>query len=296
MSPCYHPLQAYLATDGEEKGQIVFARQSGRIYLETQLPCGTCLGCRLDYSRQWSIRCMHEAELHDDNCMLTLTYDDVHLPEDGSLQPRDVVLFLKRLRKTLSPQKISYYMAGEYGENTSRPHYHVLIFGADFADVELYSHPFARVDIDVVERAWGLGHVRRDPLTMETAAYVTRYCLKKQNKEIDYVDKSSGVIRRREFVRMSRRPAIGRRWYEQNSKDTYRDDTVVLKDLVSRPPRYYDKVKKQIEGDDALKEIKRKRLKESFARRHDTTPARLAVREKIAKAKNALLKRSYENA
>lgn len=43
------------------------------------IPCGQCVGCRLDYSRRWATRLMLELECHTSAFFLTLTYDDDHI-------------------------------------------------------------------------------------------------------------------------------------------------------------------------------------------------------------------------
>jgi hypothetical protein len=98
-----------------------------------ELPCGQCIGCRLERSRQWAMRCLHESSLYDRNAFVTLTYDDEHLPPGGSLNYPDFQRFMKRLRKN-SKSPIRFYMGGEYGESTLRPHFHVCLFGYDFPD------------------------------------------------------------------------------------------------------------------------------------------------------------------
>jgi len=98
------------------------------------LPCGRCIGCRLERSRQWAVRMMHEASLHQDNCFITLTYDNEHLPKNASLVKRDFQLFMKRLRKAYPAVRIRFFHCGEYGEQYGRPHYHAILFGFDFPD------------------------------------------------------------------------------------------------------------------------------------------------------------------
>jgi len=292
--PCYSPLEAWYGTAGALKGKVVFSRLPGRLYVALPLPCGKCIGCRMEYARQWAIRCVHEAELHENNCMVTLTYNDEHLPDDGSLRPQDVTLWLKRLRKSFPEIKIRYFLAGEYGSQLSRPHYHVLLFGIDFADEINYHKKDKRPPISELKETWKLGHVHVTPLTIETASYVARYCLKKQTDEIQYTNKESGVILHREYTRMSRRDGIGAAWLAQNHADTYKDDTIIVGQKISRPPRYYDKRTLKIKGDDALSETKARRIEESYRRRENSTPDRLAVKEKIAKARLALQKRRFE--
>ncbi|MEO5355656.1 MAG: hypothetical protein H7835_21005, partial [Magnetococcus sp. XQGC-1] len=93
---------------------------------------GQCVGCRLERSRQWAIRVMHEASQHEHNCFITLTYNDDNLPANGSLNYRHFQNFMKRLRKYYVEFTVRFYMCGEYGENFARPHYHACIFAIMF--------------------------------------------------------------------------------------------------------------------------------------------------------------------
>ena len=118
--PCYYPLNAMRSSSG-----IQF---TGDTIGNIKIPCGRCVGCRLERSRQWSVRIMHESQLHAENSFITLTYDDAHVPSDYSLRYPDFQKFMKRLRKHTG-LPIRYYMCGEYGETFSRPHFHSCIFG-----------------------------------------------------------------------------------------------------------------------------------------------------------------------
>lgn len=293
--PCYQPLQGWYSCDGDTKGAVIFARQPGRMYIETALPCGKCIGCRMEQARQWAIRCMHEAEDHENNCMVTLTYDEQNVPADGSLQPMELQLWLKRLRKKF-PSRIRYFACGEYGDQYHRPHYHCLLFGIDFDDSIEYNPNSGLPSVSELQETWTNGYVKVSPFTYESAAYVARYVIKKQKSEDSYLDKTTGVIRSPEFTRMSRMPGIGCRWLQQNYADTYKDDTVIFaRGQVTRPPRYYDKKFEQGPGAGTIQDIKKKRIEESFKRRSDSTPEKLRVREIVAKARLAQLKRGYEN-
>ena len=134
VMPCYHPWLAYQCLDGsvvsvERKGK-------GAVVRTLTLPCGQCVGCRLERSRQWAIRCMHEAQLHERNSFVTLTYKG-DVPDEG-LRYRDFQLFMKRLRKYASGQQIRFYMCGEYGDEKGRPHFHACLFGV----VAAVSNPY----------------------------------------------------------------------------------------------------------------------------------------------------------
>ena len=136
--PCYHPLKGFRSREKNSSGKrsITFNHNQGYTDMEITIPCGQCIGCRLERSRQWAIRCVHEASLYQDNCFITLTYSPEHLPKDNSLHKEHFQLFMKRLRKAFG-QKIRYFHCGEYGENFSRPHYHACLFNVDFKDKEL---------------------------------------------------------------------------------------------------------------------------------------------------------------
>lgn len=134
---------------------------------------------------------MLELSAHPDACFLTLTYRDEDLPVDGSLQPRDLTLFFKRLRKAIAPRRIRYYAVGEYGGTFFRPHYHVCLFGIS--------------DVGTIEAAWNRGYVLVGSLTEASAAYCVAYILKGMTGEDD--ERLKGKYP--EFARMSRRPGIG---------------------------------------------------------------------------------------
>jgi len=130
-------------------------------------PCGQCRVCRADRASQWALRIMHEAESYKDTSFVTLTYSDEYIPEHKSLRRRDLQLFLKRLRKSIEPIKIKYYACGEYGDQTERPHYHMIILGLGIEAEEKISE------------AWGKGHITISIVNMFRCLYVTDYIQKK---------------------------------------------------------------------------------------------------------------------
>jgi len=296
--PCYHPLSAYQCADGS----IVFYESKRHDTVKSlSLPCGQCIGCRLERSRQWAIRCMHEAQMHTQNCFITLTYDDDHLPSDRSLHYRDFQLFIKRLRKRYPGRRIRYYMAGEYGENFGRPHWHACIFGLDFDDKKLWKRTSANsllyrsADLELL---WPFGYSSIGDVTFESAAYVARYIMKKvtgKNAVEHYqeIDPDTGEItnRKPEFTKMSLKPGIGYEWYKQYTSDVYPHDYVVVRGKKVKPPKYYDK-KYKIDNPyefDELLYIREKSAKLNYA---DNTPERLLVKEQVTRAKLQKLKRN----
>lgn len=221
-----------------------------------RVPCGKCTGCRLERSRQWAVRCMHEASLHDQNCFVTLTYSDEHLPVDYSVHPRDLQLFLKRLRKQVYTQfakTIKFYACGEYGEQTLRPHYHLLIFGHDPHDkkhLETTSRGDRLYLSKSLQQAWPFGRAIIGNLTYQSAAYTARYTMKKVSgpPAADHylrVHPLHGFICRvrPEFPLMSRGgrtgKGLGYGWFEKHGRETFVHDSVIIEGKEAQPPRYY---------------------------------------------------------
>ena len=293
--PCYHPLKAYKLFSGE----VVFIER-GDVVASLSLPCGRCVGCRLERSRQWAVRCIHEAQMHPVNSFVTLTYDDEHLPLGGSLDYRDFQLFAKRLRKRLG--KFRYYMCGEYGEQTSRPHYHACLFGLDFPDKKPIRSRDGRpylFDSRILSDLWGLGLCSIGAVTFESAAYIARYVMKKQTGEaakLHYrrVDSEGEVFYLTpEFAHMSLKPGIGDTWFSRFSSDVYPSDQVISNGRPAKPPRRYD-ILLDRKDFSLLEDIKYRRLVNGISRRADSTDERLAVREQVATARLNLKSRSFE--
>ncbi|QXP08502.1 MAG: replication initiator protein [Arizlama microvirus] len=240
---CTNPLTAYRPALG---GPVRFQYpKDGRAYTRMELPCGQCILCRLEHARQWAVRITHEASLHDDNSFITLTYEDKHIPEHGSLQYEDLQKFWKRLRKEIG--KLRYFAVGEYGDKENRPHYHACIFGHSFTENRqmLRRAPNALWTNEVLQNAWGLGHVSVGTLNFVTAQYTASYVTKKLNNARRYrrVDEATGelidLVQPRAF--MSLRPAIGLDWLTQYGDAVYAHDHVVANGRAQKPPRYYDR-------------------------------------------------------
>lgn len=234
--PCFSPLNAW-RKDG---GGITFKLSEGFVERPLTFACGQCIGCRKERARQWAVRCVHEASLYDNNCFLTLTYDDSQLPAGGSLNKSDIQLFMKRLRKHYG-NGIRFLQCGEYGEKYSRPHHHVLLFNLDIPDKELLSNVRgSKLFVShTIAKLWPFGFHTIGALTYESAAYVAGYVLKKitgKLAEFHY----DGL--EPEFITMSRRPGIAREWFERNKDNIYSLDKVYVNaGRVARPPRYYDR-------------------------------------------------------
>lgn len=281
---CFHPLSAYQKTDGS----IVF-REKGDIARALKLPCGQCIGCRLERSRQWAIRCVHEASLYDDNCFITLTYNPENLPKHGTLVLKHFQDFMKRLRKKYG-SNIRFFHCGEYGELSGRPHYHAIIFNFDFPDKKFWTerngHRCYRSDS--LEKLWTLGQSEIGNVTFESAAYVARYIMKKINGDAAQnhyavIDWTTGEVlaqRKPEYTTMSRRPGIGAGFFEKYSDDIYNHDRVIMRGREMRPPKFYDN-RYEILNPIAYDEMKFTREKNAEKFACDNTQDRLNVRERV---------------
>lgn len=289
--PCYKPLEAY--RDGT--GAIVFNRHKSLTKVPFQLPCGRCIGCRMERSRQWGMRCLHEAKMWPQNSFVTLTYGDEFMPPGGSLCVRDVQLFMKRLRKSREPERIRFFLGGEYGEENARPHYHALLFNCGFRD----RVPFGknkRGEILYTSRElsdlWSvdgrpIGHCTIGEVTFDSAVYCAKYALKKVNGDAAFehyqVFDESGEIFERvpEFAVMSRRPGIGAPYYAKYGNEVRAHDTVVINGREVRPPRFYD-TRTEVVDSTRLDRLKSTRKRKAVLGKPDNTPERLAVKERLA--------------
>lgn len=291
--PCYHPLKAYRSDSGE----VVF--HNAKVDGDTiELPCGRCIGCRLERSRQWAIRCIHEAQLHEDNAFITLTYKD--MPEGASLDYRDFQLFMKRLRKH-AKKPVRFFMCGEYGERLGRPHFHACLFGYDFPDKLVWSKGDKGARLyrsPSLDKLWPFGFSTIGPVNFETAAYVARYVTKKVTGDAAeahyrYIDPDGVVSNRQpEFCHMSLKPGIGADWLRLFHKDVFPRGHVVLPNgSKGSLPRYYKKYfSKMLEYD----QVEYQSYLHAQATAQDRTPERLAVRELVANSRNSLSSRSLK--
>lgn len=243
--PCYHPITAWRARTVNPSGKrgLVFSKSEGFEDMEVQIPCGHCWGCRLDHSYQWAVRCMHEASLHQNNCFITLTYDNEHLPADRGLHLEHFQDFFKRLRSRFTPRcpfpsghpereswlkkhTIKYYHSGEYGEKFARPHYHACLFNFDFPDKVFFKtlpSGFPVYVSDTLTDLWPYGFHTIGGVTFESAAYVARYVMKKRTGTRPFVAKDPYTGEKREY---------------ENSLEFYEQIDYETGEITYRKPEY----------------------------------------------------------
>lgn len=289
--PCYKPVPVWRSRLENPSGKrsIVFSENLGIDGTRTDIPCGGCIGCRLDRAAEWQARLIHESKMHTASCFLTCTYDDDHLPKDGSLNKKHFQDFLKRLRKHTNGG-IRFFACGEYGDQTRRPHYHALIFGYDFADKRRYSRG-AKGDVlhtsETLHKLWGHGQCLIGAVSPDSCGYVARYIMKKVTGQMakDHyttVNTTTGEVYDLlpEYIHMSTRPAIGLNFYEKFKDEIIKSDFVLVKGKKRKTPRYYDK-RLEKQNPFLYEETKFLRAEKALLRSSDSTPERLAVREEV---------------
>lgn len=267
---CYHPLVAYwykpefLASRPGGLSRPVFiseyegtkydysvslrvpflARSCLQQYL---IPCGKCIGCRLDNCRQWTFRGLCELDEHSISAFITLTVDDEHMSivfPNGRLQYRPFQLWLKRLRKMIAPLQIRYMMCGEYGTHTCRPHYHCIVFGWFPPDYVYFGSPTGKYNVyisDSLKSLWPYGFHTVSVANEQTIKYLVGYVLKKV--DCDYPRDAPP------FLHVSTRPALGLSFFQKYYHEIYSHDGdlqfpnnfVYCGDVRQRVPRYFDK-------------------------------------------------------
>ena len=300
--PCFHPMPAVRMTDGSVK---FVSRSKKGVDGCLELPCGQCIGCRLERSRQWAMRCLHEASLYDQNAFVTLTYDDSNLPRGGSLDYSDFQKFMKRLRKRVK-SPVRFYMGGEYGEQLARPHYHACLFGYDFPDKVFYKKTSSGERIytsKLLEELWPFGLSSVGDVTFESAAYIARYCVQKVTGDLaeahyrTITDDGEIIDRTPEFNHMSLKPGIGANWLKKFRSDVFPRDYVVINGVKTKPPKYYDVLFERDDPGEFSEIIARRELDMTLLRYRDPDEfrdARLGVKEQVVNARSAMLKRSFE--
>jgi hypothetical protein len=235
-------------------------------YRPITLPCGNCIGCRLDKARTWALRNYHESQMSSGSCFITLTFGDEATIDNvfrldqfknlsrnakfkearkrvNTLVRGDFSAFIKRLRKELREgyeyydengirrffrlrRGLRFYACGEYGDLNFRPHYHALIYNFDFPGKKYIA----------TER----GNVYWTHPVLERAwgygfVYISDFTINTSSYVSRYVTKKINGRLKDEWYRglepeyqvCSNRPGIGRSWFDKFHKDVYPTDEVL---------------------------------------------------------------------
>lgn len=305
----YHPL----FVNGSRLANYSAERMLQEDFIE--VPCGNCIPCRLEYSRNWANRCYLESLCHEHTWFITLTYRDEELVYGSiglpTLEKDALGRFMKNLRDKLGHDKnIRYFGCGEYGDAKGEragfnPHYHIIVFGAPVVDLVL-DHPdmskskmkngnypiFRRNNkrgepvmwSQTIYNCWQKGKIEIEEATWNTAAYVSRYVLKKVKGTQKIIYDRLGIVP--EYIRMSNRPGIGAE-YLMTHKDKLLDlDYMSVKNAkgvqTCHPPRYFEKLMNKDEESiesAQMAAVKVKRVRNALKRCQDST-SRKSLKQK----------------
>ena len=291
--PCRNPLAAYPTPTG---GLTFESAKAAGYRSMSRIRCGVCRDCRLHSAREWAIRCVHEAQMHERNCFVTLTFET----DPASIAKRDLQVFFKRLRNR--GLKFSYYACGEYGEKFARPHYHVCLFGIDFGEDR---YPWKRTPkgsllyrSPLLETCWKYGHAYIGELTQESAGYTARYCMKKitgdladQHYQREFMGHIISVTP--EFAMMSKHPPIGLRWLQKYWRDVFPADNVIYNGKECPVPRYYFKWLEANEP--AMAKIVQAKRKDYYSEQENETGLRMLQAAQSRDGRYKKLIRNYED-
>lgn len=307
------------------------------------IPCKNCWACNLNYSAEWATRNMLETLEHDHNYFITLTYDEEHLPIpetmsykevyemdthnievpvtiendgtwiDGTLYPDHVKRFINSIRKHFERQgiyNIRYFYCGEYGSETQRPHYHMLLYGVPMDLSQNYSWHIDKNHKEhwknpLIDKYWPYGMHDIANIEWSSAAYVSRYCTKKLNFEprSDKWYAEQGKLK--EFIRMSRMPGIGMNYYKMHKLDIYSNDEMIMKTVKGntgsfKPPKAFDKLFKE-EYPEEYERIENHRKECAERSRHNsyritdyTDLEQITMKAKNIITKGNMLKREFD--
>ena len=287
--PCFGPLTAYRPKSDATSRRLVFNKKDAETGVGIKVPCGKCPGCKLEQSRQWAVRCLHEKRLHNASAFVTLTYDPANLPSGNTLVLSDYQNFLKRARHVLGP--LRFFGCGEYGSINSRPHYHLLLLNTDFADKKIVKSgsEYNLYASATLSKLWPLGAHSIGDVSFESAAYVARYCMKKRQN-----GKKTDDGRLPEFITMSRNPGLGAGYFDKYRDEIVSHDTIIVNGVPAALPRFYDNKLAGLTGYSEqiglyskmeLIKLRRRRKLSSPLSRADRTQRRLRIREVVMLAK-----------
>lgn len=274
----------------EARRGFTFRLSEGYKEPHAAVPCGQCLGCRLDWAADWALRCEKEAKCWPHNSFVTLTYSDDELPigatTRSTVSKREFQLFMKRLRFELG-DGIRFFASGEYGDQNDRAHYHALLFNCAFPDRVVWrkSRGNTLYRSPLLERLWPFGFSTIGDVNYQTSNYVARYVVKKLRGSLaqqQYADREPP------FVLMSRNPGIGAAWFAKHSADVYPSGTVVYGEgKQRRAPRYFDKLHSREKPIEVALAKGNRKISAAVAR-SKSSPAVLSNREQNLKARLTL--------
>ena len=284
---CFSPITAFKLRDG---GLSFSEIKDSR---EIAIRCGQCIGCRVYRAESWTTRILHESKMHSVSTFVTLTYDDEHLPTHGTLHYPHVQKFIRAQRQKLG--KFRFFVCGEYGDQTARPHYHAIFFGLDYPD-RVRANPLAAKHAvyrsPCLAKLWPHGAHQIGFISPESARYVAQYSVKKVTgkRAASHYEKMDPVTGELvsvvpEFARMSLRPALGKTWLEKYGQEILTHDNIVLNGSFHGIPRYYNELLSQMFPIE-MEALQAKRALNALDKSDDNSRVRLETKAIVANAKH----------
>lgn len=274
---------------------------------KTSVKCGRCPPCKKAKSRDWQFRLYIEHKKSKYSKFLTLTYDDDHIPfivENGkyltNLKKSDLQSFIKRLRHVQDKYhlehsncknmretrqkhpRIRYYGVGEYGDQTERAHYHLIIFNLE---PELHSQ---------LNEIWRKGHVHIGTCNAKTIAYTMKYVLKQDIVQNPY------SRRQEKFSIQSKRPFLGFQYLDTHKRYHITTQSTTVRDIngkkIPLPAIYRDKIFSRFTKEKLNSELV-KSMDDKFLKRELELVRKLGVPEKyyVEELKNYIRKQTKLN-
>lgn len=305
---CEFPVAMFYARELNPSGRRSLVSDVRKALNDTPVyvPCQFCINCRLARANLWTARCLHEFKMHQTsaNAFITLTYDDIHLPEKASLVRRHPALFMKRLRKAHG-NGVRMFGCGEYGETTGRPHYHILLFNTGFGDGVKYKvsktgEPLFRSA--ELSRLWSddigcIGECNFGAVSVASIKYVAGYVTKRVRGP-----KADAHYNGRlpEFAMWSL--GLGSSWFDKFHPEVIKADSIIVDGVEMALPRYYNtryvdfidqNMSRSAFDKSRMAQLKRARRAQALeaAARDDQSMRRRATRERYVELKSQLFKR-----
>lgn len=244
-----------------------------------RVSCGQCIGCMLRRSRDWAVRCTHQARsVPRHTChFITLTFSPENLPRHPvtgryTFDQNDLSAFMKRLRTNTGVSGIKYFGCREYGERTLRPHYHVCVFGLPLDDYKYYkrsSDGFELFNSETISTAWQhRGHAVVAPSSFNTVSYTARYTTKKIGSALKPMSRhyATDLLTGECFEHLpekcyaSNRPGIGHDFLHAHHDELLSLGSTIIGNKRYPLPRYYLRLAKEI-GSDLYAEYELQRSK-----------------------------------
>ena len=247
------------------------------------------MDCRIRKRNDWVIRLYGERLTHGDGCMLTLTYEDEHLPMYNGLSRKDFDLFIRRLRKQTN-KPLRFFGVGEYGTEGTRdlnPHYHLIVAGwkpADSIPIAIDENRGIRSTSVILDELWGKGRTEVGELSQGSVKYVTGYVRDKLTGQLAHDKLTVHDWRTDQIVRLpdtfqtsSRRPGLGFNFFRKYWQDIYPKDYITIDGKKFAPPTYFDKLLEQFHPA-VFDQVKKQRIDKEH---EEFSDSRLDAREII---------------